>query len=306
MSSSERKRSIGEGRYRLEKKIGKGGFGTTYKARDTRVDIWVAVKEFCGISSEEIAKALAEAKIAAEFYSLEGIAAARDFFEEDGNAYIVMEYVHGISVKKYITERGRMSGQSALVKLRPILNSLAKIHEKGVIHRDISADNLMITDEGKLVLVDFGAAKNVEQMTGKTHTVIFKRGFAPIEQCYEHGIQGTWTDVYSICATIYFMITGIVPEDAVERMIEDKLLPIGEIYGTGLGRAEQKAIMKGLSVEAGERYATVRMLYEALYNKKIMKHYFLKADTFFMEKWCGVSRDQLITEAARKKAFRKF
>ncbi len=259
-------RSVGGGRYRLEKKIGRGGFGTTYKAMDTRVNVWVAVKEFQGKSEEDTERALAEARITAEFYSLDGIAAARDFFEENGAAYIVMEYVHGISIKKYIAKHGRMSGETVLKKLQPLMNSLGKIHEKGIIHRDISADNLMITDEGKLMLVDFGAAKFTEQMTGQTQTLIFKRGFAPIEQCRENGKQGTWTDVYSLCATIYFMITGIVPEDAIERLIEDTILPIGQIYGTGLSQSQERAIMKGLAVESEKRYATVRELYEELYN----------------------------------------
>ncbi len=264
----ENMKTVGNGRYQLEKKIGKGGFGTTYKALDTNINTNVAIKEFICKSSDELDKALNEARIAAGFYDLEGIASARDFFEEAGNAYIVMEYVHGISIKRYISDNGKMNGRQVLSKLKPIMNSLAKIHEKGVLHRDISADNLMITDSGKLMLVDFGAAKTFSDPNSdvETKTITFKRGFTPIEQCLEYGKQGTWTDVYSLCATIYFMITGIIPYDSIERSINDKLTPLGQVYGTGLVPHEENAIMKGLSVEANDRFSSIWDLYEAIYN----------------------------------------
>ncbi len=258
---------VGNGRYRLDKVIGKGGFGVTYKAFDTVISVYVAVKEFVCDTERELQSALNEAKIAAGFYDLEGIAAARDFFEENNKAYIVMEYVHGISVKHYITQKGIMSGEEVLSKMEPILKSLSKIHEKNVIHRDISIDNLLINDEGRLVLIDFGAAKNLNNVTGKTQTLVFKRGFAPIEQCRENGLLGTWTDVYSLCATMYYMLTGIIPCDSIERMIQDKLTPIREFECVGLTEDAENAIMKGLELNEEDRFQTVKELYSALYRR---------------------------------------
>lgn len=252
-------------RYEIESVLGKGGFGITYRAYDRLMEVPVAVKQYDTERMSDGREARKEAKIAAGFYDLEGIAAARDYFVENGICYIVMEYVDGVSVKRYIHEHGRMNGGEVLEKLRPILQSISRIHKKGVIHRDISADNLLVTKDGKLKLIDFGAARVTEEYRDKTFTLIFKRGFAPVEQCHAHGAQGPWTDIYSLCATVYFMITGIVPDDAVERMIEDHVKPLPQIHGTGLSAASGAALMRGLAVRQEDRFQNVRELYEALY-----------------------------------------
>ena len=251
-------------RYQLEKVLGRGGFGITYRALDQNVQVPVAVKEYLTGSGEDMARAMKEAQIAASLYDLEGIVAVRDYFVENGTAYIVMEYVHGISVKQYVARHGRMSGEEVLEGIRPLLQSIRKIHEKGILHRDISADNLMITSEGKLKLIDFGAASMLDPKR-EEHTVLIKRGFVPVEQYRAGEPLGPWTDIYSLCATIYFMITGMVPEDAMERWINDRIASLEEIYGTGLTTAQSKAIMKGLAVRKEERYTDVSELYRDLY-----------------------------------------
>lgn len=252
-------------RYEISHVLGKGGFGITYQAYDRLVGVPVALKQYNTERMSDGREALEEAKIAAEFYNLEGIAAAKDYFEENENCYIVMDYIDGISVKRYVEEHGRMDGGEVLEKLRPILCSIGRIHERGVIHRDISADNLLITKDGKLQLIDFGAARFTEEYRDKTYTIIFKRGFAPVEQCHSHGLQGPWTDIYSLCATVYFMITGIIPDDAVERMIEDRVKPLSQIHGTGLSASAGAALMRGLAVKQEDRFQSVDELYEALY-----------------------------------------
>ena len=155
-------------RYKLEKVLGRGGFGITYRAFDRNVQVEVAVKEYLAKSGEEAERAVREARIAASLYELDGIVAVRDYFKENGTAYIVMEYVRGVSVKQYITKHGRMNGQEVLKGIAPLMKSIQKIHEKGILHRDISADNLMITKDGKWKLIDFGAAGTdiVEGETG--------------------------------------------------------------------------------------------------------------------------------------------
>lgn len=256
-------------RYRIEKILGRGGFSITYLATDKRMNVPVTLKQYDMSKSLTGDEAIREAQLAAGFYDLEGIAAARDYFEEQGTFYIVMEYVDGINITDFVKSHGSMAGRDVLEKLRPILHSLSHIHEKGVIHRDISGDNLILSADGKLKLIDFGAARQQIQDGEKQYTLIYKRGFAPIEQCQSHGIQGPWTDVYAVCGTMYFMLTGIVPDDSVDRMIHDRVRPLGEFAGTGLTKKEAAAIMKGMAVEAKKRYSSVRDLYSELYDEEL-------------------------------------
>ncbi|WP_026836075.1 serine/threonine protein kinase [Eubacterium xylanophilum] len=259
--------SLCDGRYKIEKTIGHGGFGTIYKALDTKVEVAVAIKEISYRTESERQGVVREAKMAAGFFDLDGIATARDFFEEDGKAYIVTEYVKGISISQYIAEKGRIPGADALKMVRPIIESLAKVHKRGIIHRDISADNVMITGDGKLKLIDFGAAKSLEKAQNGNNTVVFKRGYAPVEQYRENAKQGTWTDVYSLCATIYYMVSGIIPEDALERVFNDKLIDLEKVQGIGLSSNQKKTIMAGMRLEPEERLQTMEALYESLYNQ---------------------------------------
>lgn len=258
------------GRYKLEKVLGRGGFGITYKALDMNVQVDVAVKEYLTEPGEEPERAVREAQISASLYDLEGIVAVRDYFIDRGIAYIVMEYVQGISIKQYIAQHGRMDGKEVLAGMKPLLKSIRRIHEKGIVHRDISADNLMITQDGKLKLIDFGAASLLDPKR-EEHTILIKRGFVPVEQYRSEEKIDPWTDVYSLCATMYFMITGMVPEDAMERWISDKLTDLADIFGTGLVPEQSKAIMKGLAVRKEDRYQDVVQLAEVLYDEHVMR-----------------------------------
>ena len=272
MSSSKKQFQPGDiihGRYKISEEIGSGGFATTYKAQDLSLGIPVALKVYHRSSFAGQKEATKEAKIAAGLYDLEGIAAARDFFDEDDTPCIVMEYVKGTSVKDYIHEHGRIAGDKMLLLVQPLLKSLIKIHEKGILHRDISADNILLTEDGKLKLIDFGAARFTQKARGEEYTLIFKRGFAPIEQCSNAGEQGPWTDVYGICATMYYMVTGIIPDDSVNRFMDDKLLPLERIDGTKLNRHAIACITKGLSVRIEDRYPSVALLYADLYRNDI-------------------------------------
>lgn len=254
-------------RYEIEKVLGRGGFGTTYKAMDTLVDVPVAIKEYEINRLKDRELAQREVKMAARFYDLQGIASARDFFVQDNVSYIVMEYVEGISVKKYVSEYGSFKGPEILQKLKPVLLSLCTIHREGVIHRDISPDNMMITKRGTMKLIDFGEARQLVEQKNRALTLVYKRGYAPIEQCRQQGEQGAYTDIYSLCASIYFAVTGIIPDDAVERLIVDHLKPLSQIHGTGLAKYQAEAIMKGLEIFPENRFQTVEELYEQLYEE---------------------------------------
>ena len=276
-------------RYVIECTLGSGGFGTTYKAMDTLIDVPVAIKEYENSSEKDRKVAQREVKMAARFYALDGIASARDFFVVDSISYIVMEYVEGESLKKYVRNYGTMKGaliyakvsfegEDILTKLKPVIESLCVIHKEGIIHRDISPDNLMVTKGGSIQLIDFGEARNFEEQRNKELTLVYKRGYAPIEQCRQRGKQGAFTDVYSLCATIYFAVTGIDPDDSVERMIADHMKPLHEFYGTGLSDHEIHVIERGLSVDAKDRFQTMDELFEMLYEKKDLSEFSTDAD----------------------------
>ena len=164
------------------------------------------------------------------FSELDGIVSVRDFFYANLTAYIVMAYVEGVSLKTYVEVNGRIEGTLFLEMLKPILFSLAKVHETGVLHRDISPDNILITKENKMVLIDFGAARKENISMTRSMTVVFKQGYSPEEQYRSHGKQGAWSDIYALCATAYYALTGRRPDEAIERVLEDEMQSL-EDYG---------------------------------------------------------------------------
>ena len=262
--------------------LGEGGFGITYIGRDIKLDIKVAIKEYypngyvnrsntvspevtCSISEDRKAffekgceRFLKEAQILAKFAGEQGIVDVRDFFEENGTAYIVMEYLEGKDLKTYLKENGTLSPEKTIEMMRPIMNSLVKVHSQGLIHRDISPDNIRITESG-VKLIDFGAARDVSSMANKSLSVMLKPGYAPEEQYRSKGNQGAWTDVYALCATMYKCITGITPDDSMERVINDELKAPSAL-GIMINPVIENALMKGLRVLQKDRYQSVQEL----------------------------------------------
>lgn len=278
-------------RYILGKVIGEGSFGITYIGWDKLLEIQVAVKEyfpvehvnrsiipgsntevhiFAGEEKEEyekqLEKYLNEAKRLSRFNHLQGVVSICDFFHENNTAYIVMEYVNGISIKKYVEQNGKIEGKQVLQLMSPVMDSLAEIHKTGLIHRDISPDNILLTNEGELVLIDFGSARNTNYDTDKSLTIVFKRGFSPEEQYRSRGMQGVWSDIYALCATIYYMLTGTAPLEALERIFEDEMPSILDMSDIDLSVQQKRVIMKGISVRAEERYQNIYELKMALYD----------------------------------------
>ncbi len=268
--------------YVIQETLGEGGFGITYRA--TRKDSGenVAIKEYFPlqlaarqndsdkvvVSKQEMQeylhgkeRFLKEASILKEFQYLQGIVKVWDCFETNNTAYIIMEYIDGITLKEYVSGHGTMEYMELMDMLSPVLKSLIALHKHGVIHRDISPDNLMIGLDNDLYLIDFGAAKEMEY--GKTTTVLLKAGYAPPEQYLHDGDMGAWTDVYGICATIYTVLSGKIPTDAVARLQGQELVPLSE-YGVKLQDWQQDAIINGMRMRAAERFRNVEQLYDAL------------------------------------------
>ena len=275
------------GRYTIEGVLGQGGFGITYLGIDELHEKKVAIKEFFpqGIVTRNIEyqdtvtvtfvgekdnyekgkeRFLKEARTMAKFSKDEGIVKALDFFEINNTAYIVMEYLEGITLKQYLRENQRIAPEDLIELLVPLIESLDEIHSQGMIHRDISPDNIMALPDGRIKLMDFGAARDYTEFGEKSLSIVLKPGYAPPEQYQTHGIQGPWTDIYALCATMYKCITGENPPDAIDRVMDDSLKKISE-FGIVIPPQEEAAIIKGMSVSAKDRYQDIKDFCEDLY-----------------------------------------
>ena len=275
------------GRYTIEKVLGQGGFGITYLGMDELHEKPVAIKEFFpqGIVTRNIEyqdtvtvtfvgekdnyekgkeRFLKEARTMAKFSKDEGIVKALDFFEINNTAYIVMEYLEGVTLKQYLVENKRIDAEDLVELLVPLIESLDEIHSQGLIHRDISPDNIMVLPDGRIKLMDFGAARDYTEFGEKSLSIVLKPGYAPSEQYQTHGVQGPWTDIYALCATMYKCITGENPPDAIERVMDDHLKKISA-FGIPVLPQIEEAIIKGMSVAANDRYQNVGDFCEDLY-----------------------------------------
>ena len=200
----------------------------------------------------------------AKFSKDEGIVKALDFFEINNTAYIVMEYLEGITLKQYLRENQRIAPEDLIELLVPLIEALDEIHSQGMIHRDISPDNIMVLPDGRIKLMDFGAARDYTEFGEKSLSIVLKPGYAPPEQYQTHGVQGPWTDIYALCATMYKCITGENPPDAIERVMDDHLKKISA-FGIPVLPQIEEAIIKGMSVAANDRYQNVGDFCEDLY-----------------------------------------
>lgn len=271
MEKTIQKRYVGNDRYRLEKTLGKGGFGITWLAVDQENQQKVVIKELCPPPGEtrekEIRNFLREARVMASLHSVKEIVKVLNYFEEQGNAYIVMEYLRVTSLRHYLECQDEpLSFEKARDMLLPVMDGLERMHKKHILHRDLTPDNLMLRENGSLCIIDFGSAREITE-DDRTKTVLFKSGYAPPEQYQAHGKQKAWTDVYSLCAVLYEMITGAIPEDSLIRKEKDTLYP-PSMYGAEITPEQEKVLLKGMALNAHDRYASVKELKEALLEEK--------------------------------------
>ena len=282
------------GRYELGAVIGEGGFGITYAAYDRVLKSRCAVKEYFPkqfsvrnrtenqntyvryISNGEndfkngLEKFKREASRLAAFDGNRNVVNVKDYISENNTGYIIMNFVEGVSLKEYVINcGGRLSCEKVLEMMKPLIDTLGKIHRTGLIHRDINPDNIMITSDEKPVLIDFGAAREYD--TDKSMSVVLTQGFAPPEQYSSQGNQGPWTDIYSLCAVMYMLVTGSVPADSMDRFGGAKKLEKISAYGVRIPTSAEKAILKGLAVNPEDRWRSAQELYDALYEKHISK-----------------------------------
>ncbi|MCM1060697.1 MAG: protein kinase [Eubacterium sp.] len=271
------KGTILAGQYTIEKVLGQGGFGITYMATDYKTKEKVAVKEFFpdSLAYREMTTVMSypgeraenyeygkenflqEAKTLAEFIGCENIVRIFSYFEENGTAYFVMEYINGVSFDNYLKDKGgKISCDEAKNILVPVMEALAVVHSKGIVHRDVTPDNIYITNDGTVKLLDFGAARYSLGDKSKSLDIILKHGFAPKEQYTRRGKQGPFTDIYSLGATFYFAVTGRRPPDSIDRMEEDELIPPSSL-GVKITSYQEEAVLRALEVNPQSRYQSM-------------------------------------------------
>ncbi len=276
-----------KGRYQAGRVLGEpGGFGVTYLGHDRLQGQKIAIKEYfprevagrdtdgrsvvahSGEGSEEFRygkeQFLGEAQTLARFDHA-NIVSVRDFFEENGTAYLVMEYYEGKTLEAYLEEQpgGRMEPEAATEVMLRVLDGLKAVHEEGYLHRDVKPENVYLTKEGRPILIDFGAARQAVGERSQSLSVVMTPGYAPYEQYSRKGNQGPHTDVYGAGATLYRMVTGEKPPAATDRVIEDTLQEPGEVnpeVPEGLSRA----IMGTLRMGDEERTPDAKALHEQL------------------------------------------
>ena len=281
--------TILRGRYLVGKVLGQGGFGITYVGWDLALEQKVAIKEYypsgqvirtgatgnvlhwsatpqaMEFRENGVEGFLKEARKMARITRVPEATLVYDTFPENGTAYIVMEFVEGQTLKDQLAEKGPMTWEQAKDVFLPAIRAMEAIHQAGIIHRDLSPDNLMLDPDGSVKILDLGAAKDLSANSGASSMVVAKGGFSPLEQYTQRGASGPWTDVYAMAATVYYTLTGIVPQPAMERLEEDQLRwDIPQLQK--LPQTVRKALKDALAVRAQDRTRSMAELLASLQN----------------------------------------
>ena len=285
--------SILHGKYLIGDVLGRGGFGITYIGFDLALEMKVAIKEYypsgavsrrqgetsllwnsSAVSSAGRRNAyndfLKEARKMARIDQIPGVVRVRDTFVENETAYIIMDYVEGETLKTRLKRDGVLTYSACYAMLRPMMEDLQKVHQLGIIHLDISPDNIMIQKDGSVKLLDLGAAKDLNKKSNGMSQLVTKNGFSPAEQYMENGKIGPWTDVYALCATIYYTCYGKLVPQALERLMDDTLtfdLPAKE----PLPQYAVEALKKGLAVRVNDRIQSIGELLNLLQKQPVQE-----------------------------------
>lgn len=280
-------------KYQIGVVIGFGGFGIVYKAWDLALNRVVAVKEYYPTmylkrdpgmtqvilfdkkNEEAFLKGkeefLTEARNIAKYNSHPNIVHVYDFFEENGTAYFVMEYLDGKTLKQYMRE-AKQQGQvialdSAIMVTRSVLSALSAAHKDKIIHRDIKPGNVFILNDGTVKLFDFGAARFADEDQEQTRTIIITPGYAPPEQYQKKSKQGSYTDIYAVGAMFYEMVTNVKLEESINRKVVDEVRNPNE-WNSSIPLPINNAIMRALAIQPEIRFKTVEEFDAAIVSKK--------------------------------------
>ena len=286
--------TILKGKYLVGKVLGQGGFGITYIGVDLLLRRKVAIKEYypsgfvgrmngssqviwyTGEAAHEARQAgqemvLKEARKMSKVSDVGAVVKVFDIFQENGTAYICMDYVEGKTLQEWLKKTGPLSWDKTKAIFIPVISAMEQVHQRGLVHRDLSPDNLMIQPDGTVKILDLGAAKDLNINSGKSSMQVAKNGFSPLEQYINAGNSGSWTDVYAMAATIYYTLTGILPPTAIDRLDNDRIrwdLP----QLAALPREVLTALKRAMAVRSGERTQTMEVFLQELLTPARTKH----------------------------------
>lgn len=287
-----------DGRYRIGRVLGQGGFGITYLAWEADLERRLAIKEYLprdsasrapngtelavytGAAGEQFAygleRFLEEARALARFDQHPGIVSVKSFFRANGTGYSVMEYVDGMTLKQYLAAQpgGRLPFDKVLRLLMPVMDALRAVHAEGLLHRDVAPDNIYLSRDGRIKLLDFGAARQAMGAHSRSLSIILKPGYAPEEQYRSKGQQGPWTDVYSLAATAYQAVTGQLPPDALDRLAGEELFTPSRL-GAEITPEQESTLLMALAVRGSERFQTIDALQDGFFNRSRPSSYSL-------------------------------
>jgi serine/threonine-protein kinase len=273
---------LASGEYRIKQPLGQGGFGITYQGIDTRLNRAVAVKEFfpegCWREGSTVVSAgrwnldtysnakqkfLLEGQTLGQFHH-PGIVQVFYYFEENNTAYMVMEYLQGKTLAEFLKQRkGKLSEAKALEYIAKVGEALEILHQAQFLHRDIKPDNIMLADDGRVVLIDFGAARDFTTSSTARYTTMLTPGYAPLEQYGRSLKYGAFTDIYALGSTLYHLLTGEAPISAIERAAGVELKTVKEI-APHVSLGVSKAIAKAMSMDVTQRIQSVREFFALL------------------------------------------
>lgn len=276
--------SLCGGKYIIEKKIGDGGFGIAYRAVQTVLNRVVCIKEYylsgycvrdsqngtvhpqgidIGFFEKYRAAFVREAQILAKLHH-PGVVEVIDIFDENNTSYMVMPFIEGPSLQSIVEKNGPMSYPEAVNYMAQIASAVGYIHDHHILHRDIKPDNILVTSDYKAVLIDFGSAREFIEDKTQAYTSMVSHGYAPTEQYTRTSRKGSYSDIYSLGATLYFILTGRVPLEAAARLTEELVEP--QKLNSTIPPEGNRTILKAMNLKKEDRYQSVRDFMDDLKN----------------------------------------